>query len=957
MSLSISVGLGVGAGGSSPLKAVLNLDFTSLAVGALASLPGGLSFSRASSATVQTGTNTVVTTGITNDVARVGQLGGINVLWFEGSTVNLFSNARAPQSWPGAPSNGTTTGNSTQGPDGQTLAALHAINSGGFSRYQTSTTLYTSGQTHTASAWFKQGSSATYSHNLADAASHGGGGALASGWNRYSITFTPSGTSGAYIVAEGRDTSAAGGIAAGARNFYSDLHQLEAGRKVASSWISGTRAGERIWAPAASVVSKGRVRFRAKWTALHASSQMPFNGRLWTIDANNFVEIDANKLQVRTVAGGKIALLPTVLSWTAGDVIEMRVDVGNGTPSGWYSLNGGPKIDLGSGIAQGPVLAEGASLDILCNGTAAQLEGGLQALTFYGTGTSTVPTVYASPTGSGVGSLADPASITQAQTLSRVLGPGSRVVIRGGRYELAAPLAFTAADNGITWIAYPGETPILSGGKVITGSWTGPDGSGVYSKSFSGHTRHLTVGGQRCIRARSALQSGWTKTAGGWTASDATIAGYAHPEDVEIVGSSTGAPWKQFRGFVASASGTAITMRNPDWAQAQDAPAGAEWNTVWWYEGVPELVANGQGYWAHDRHSNTLYYKPRPGETMGSVEVIAGNLEEVVTVTGTLDAPVMGLSFIGITFADATWLEPDSQGYAPIQTGIVGSGYVNGSYHKTPAAVKVVAGHNITIAGCTFQHMGAVGLSLDYGSQDNLVMNCLLSDIGSAAITVGDVSSTTDYQPVDMRSTVSRNQIVSCRTYQTGRDYWGSAAIFAGYVDHLSIDHCEIDETRYSGICIGWGWGLRNASPLSVSSANAVTGCKITNWGKRDSVTLKQMADMGGIYFNGPMAGATISGNHVKHDGTYNAGVTAYSLYLDNAAEGVLVTGNAVENSTWASIQFSVVPYAINNTVTGNYGQNVSALGPYDPSNTVTGNTIGTFGSTANAIVTASGRL
>ena len=48
------------------------------------------------------------------------------------------------------------------------------------------------------------------------------------------------------------------------------------------------------------------------------------------------------------------------------------------------------------------------------------------------------------------------------------------VYMRQGRYDLSKPLVFMPADSGtpqdpITYAAYPGETPLMSGGKVITG--------------------------------------------------------------------------------------------------------------------------------------------------------------------------------------------------------------------------------------------------------------------------------------------------------------------------------------------------------------------------------------------------------------------------------------------------------------------------------------------------------
>ena len=54
------------------------------------------------------------------------------------------------------------------------------------------------------------------------------------------------------------------------------------------------------------------------------------------------------------------------------------------------------------------------------------------------------------------------------------LGRDITVLIRGGIYQLAAPLVFGPEDSGtiaysITYAAYPGEKPVISGGQPITG--------------------------------------------------------------------------------------------------------------------------------------------------------------------------------------------------------------------------------------------------------------------------------------------------------------------------------------------------------------------------------------------------------------------------------------------------------------------------------------------------------
>ena len=110
------------------------------------------------------------------------------------------------------------------------------------------------------------------------------------------------------------------------------------------------------------------------------------------------------------------------------------------------------------------------------------------------------------------------ASLARAQQAVREriahggLGADVVVVIRGGTYELPAPLAFGPQDSGtekhsITYMAYPGERVVVRGGSTITGWKRGPgeiwtaDVPGVKDGSWC--FRNLYVNHRRAVRART----------------------------------------------------------------------------------------------------------------------------------------------------------------------------------------------------------------------------------------------------------------------------------------------------------------------------------------------------------------------------------------------------------------------------------------------------------------------
>jgi len=96
------------------------------------------------------------------------------------------------------------------------------------------------------------------------------------------------------------------------------------------------------------------------------------------------------------------------------------------------------------------------------------------------------------------------------------------VMLRGGTYTLDAPLAFTPEDSGSdgapnTWTAYPGEKPVLSGGRVLTG-WRKGEGA-LWTTSIpevaegKWYFHQLFANGERRTRARTPNE-GYLRAAG-----------------------------------------------------------------------------------------------------------------------------------------------------------------------------------------------------------------------------------------------------------------------------------------------------------------------------------------------------------------------------------------------------------------------------------------------------------
>lgn len=460
----------------------------------------------------------------------------------------------------------------------------------------------------------------------------------------------------------------------------------------------------------------------------------------------------------------------------------------------------------------------------------------------------------------------------------------------------ASTLTFDERDSGkngfsVIYKAYPGESPVISGGRTING-WTLHDASKNIYKAYAGgdlDTRQLYVNGVRAVRARSTGGlSNATHGETGHTTTDSFLAGWGNIRDIEMIYKQK---WTSPRGKVDSITvngGVAtIVMQQPGWYYMRN--KGTTSATVpWYYENAYELL-DEPGEWYLDRSTGDFYYKPREGENMASAQVVAPELEELMRVQGSsLDRVVSHLTFSGIRFEYATWLRPSTgNGHSDAQNShIRESG--SGSGDKLMAgAVHVQNTHSITFEGNRFSHLGSIGLKTDEGTQDSLIVGNTFTDISGSAISIGDVSNdqkeTTDTRKLNRNNDVTNNWI-----NRVGVDYFSAAAISAGYPVDMDITHNEIGDVPYSGLHVGYGWAS--------SPASNTRNVRIQNNLIHD--VMQKLNDGGGIYTLGTTGGSVsqpsvLSGNYLLRDHDVGQG----AIYFDEGSNYWQAYDNVVETA------------------------------------------------------------
>jgi hypothetical protein len=296
-------------------------------------------------------------------------------------------------------------------------------------------------------------------------------------------------------------------------------------------------------------------------------------------------------------------------------------------------------------------------------------------------------------------------------------------------------------------------------------------------------------------------------------------------------------------------------------------------------------------------------------------------LLDALTVIPTTITPVQNITFSGITFAYTTWNSPTTAGYIDNQSGILWNP-ANDTPVKTPAAIQVHRGNDVTFSGDVIEHIGDAGIDLGDGTQNSTILGDWITDTSASGVQVGEVD---DYYVVatslmTLNDTISQNTIT-----HVGLDYHDDVGIWGGYTRSLVISHNEIGYSPYGGISLGWGWGWQ--SPCSMQAAQGLSTCRHgTDYAGSNQILdnnihniMLSLYDNGAIYTNGGQGGGDGSLTSVISG---NVGAEAQNsdnmLYPDEGSSYWDITDNVVRfgGDNWIGMW---TPTINNITVSGNY--------------------------------------
>jgi len=346
------------------------------------------------------------------------------------------------------------------------------------------------------------------------------------------------------------------------------------------------------------------------------------------------------------------------------------------------------------------------------------------------------------------------------QTQAEAGGGGARrpvtVAVHGGKYFMEEPLVLTEQDGGasgapVIYTAAPGERPVLSGGRRVTG-WR-PYRDGILHADLPGSGggkwpfRQLFCNGIRMPRARwprpdpaDPLHTGWASIEGP-AGEDGTMAfrykrgafrhHWAKPTEVEVnVYPFVGWLMKTVPIAKIDEAERTITLAYTSW----------DFDVFPWYMAGPFRAGNRcyvenaledldlPGQWCFDSEEGVVYFRP-PAEcgSIDECEVVVPALDSLITIRG-----ASWLTVSGFTFTETL----DGDNVHPQGTYGLGAMAIRAGPRDVGNALQLRAASHCRIERNHFRDVGGNAVYLLDNAERNVVRHNEISGAGANGICV-----------------------------------------------------------------------------------------------------------------------------------------------------------------------------------------------------------------------------
>lgn len=514
------------------------------------------------------------------------------------------------------------------------------------------------------------------------------------------------------------------------------------------------------------------------------------------------------------------------------------------------------------------------------------------------------------------------------------------VMVLDGTHFLDRPLSLESQDGGtaaqpITYTAYPGDRPVLSGGKVIT-RWRPYQGEIVQcalpeARAGRWMFRQLFFNGQRQVRARWPNYDPDDPLYGGWAFIEATLPEgdqqpttfryqpgpspreWARPAQAEV----NIFPWKCWVNDI-------IPVKQGDaGARTIELSRQAHYEMFTLTPGNRFIVENmleeldQPGEWCLDSDTGTVYFWP-PNGPVESGEVTVPVTDRLIELRGSPEEPIRHITISGLNFTQTLSPFPEHQHpsnfHSPTLRG---------------EAVRLENAEDCRVENNVFYAVGGDGVRLHGYNARNRVSDNEIAYAGGAGISlasdgpmntnvVADKALLKQYSgkyPKSVRNVISNNHIHHCGVIKKNGGAVQLCAVNS--VDNV-VSHNLIHQTSDKGIMAQDGFGritveFNEMHHLALEISD--TGGIMTNrW-----YVIEEDEDLrhGNIFRYNLISDVIGCGAYGRpREGYYSESTRAggriwtpyfnWGIYFDNSGTDITVFGNIIVRAVQGSISMPV---------------------------------------------------
>jgi hypothetical protein len=481
------------------------------------------------------------------------------------------------------------------------------------------------------------------------------------------------------------------------------------------------------------------------------------------------------------------------------------------------------------------------------------------------------------------------------------------VYLRGGRHARTAPFDLTDADSGsngfrVVYRAYPGETPIMDGGKAVTG-WKQVSGAPYYvadvpeSAGYADYFRQLYVGGKRAQVAMSEGIVGsafWDDPAipnppanpdrpdrsyDGIEFPAGSVPAYTNVTDVRLFHIALGFKIDYFPLVDITTDGAdkRVQLAQPHFQTRLNRDSGASidyGHTYYFLNAFEELDSPGE--WYLNQATDKIYYHPMPGEDVNAAGAYVPVVESLVNVTGrSTTAKARAITFDGITFEHGNWMLPrdrfigGTQAEAMYADDPFNDPHYDGYGGEVPGQIRLTNTDGITFTNNTVRKMGSGGLQLLTGAENTTITGNVFHNLTAAGIIAGRWMDVHVGSAARTKNIVISNNIVA----DIGDDYFSATGISLMNTYNAKITHNLVYDTAYTA------FHQRKSDEFSLVDGVGGVGKTTFSHNEIYLATSKQswnVYDNAAVYTFGAWPGTVISHNYVRNH------TSSSNFYSDN---------------------------------------------------------------------------